>query len=215
MTRLPHAIPIAAALLLAACTEAATVAEPVAVSAVDPDGPAWVAAAEPCTPRSPALSLPADKRAALPPLNGRFDTPDDEWARAAREVPGGWGGLLYVQGRLTLYLVDPGQRDAAVSALERLLAGTGHARVVPELRGAAVRQGRWDFAQLYDWYRYLDQSVWQVGGMTSSDIDEGANRITYGVVDQDARQRLERHLRTLDIPCYLVAIEIRPPVQVR
>ncbi|HEX2076358.1 MAG TPA: hypothetical protein VHG08_01580 [Longimicrobium sp.] len=211
--RSPFAVLLAAA-LLAACSEPMTGADPAAISAVDPDDPAWVAAAEPCTPRSPALSLTADKREALPPLTGRFDTPDDEWARVAREVPGGWGGLLYVEGRLTLYLVDPGQREAAVSALERLLAGTGHARVVPELRGAAVRRGRWDFAQLYDWYRYLHQTVWQVGGMTSSDIDEGANRITYGVANQDARQRLERHLRSLGIPCYLVAIEIRPPAQI-
>lgn len=203
------------ATFLAACSEPMMMAEPAAVSAVDPDDPAWVAAAEPCTPQSPALSLPADRREALPAPSGRVDTPDDQWARVAREVPGGFGGVLYVEGRLTIYLVDPGQREAAVYALERLLPGTGHAGVVPELRGAAVRRGRWDFAQLYDWYRYLHPSVWQVGGVTFSDIDEGANRITYGAADQDARRRLERHLQSLGIPCYLAAIVIRPPAQIR
>ncbi|MQA90186.1 MAG: hypothetical protein GEU90_08120 [Gemmatimonas sp.] len=73
----------------------------------------------------------------------------------------------------------------------------------------AVKQGRWDFAQLYDWYRYLNQHLWPVEGLSFSDIQEARNRLEYGAIDEPTRVEVENILADLDVPCFLVAIEIR------
>lgn len=164
---------------------------------------------ERCPADAPAFSLPDALRSSLP--QDRVRTMDAEWAAVAREVPGGWGGLFYHENRLTLYLVDPSKRQEAIAALEQELAGTETSHLVPELRGARILRGRWDFAQLYDWYRYLNQQVWSESGITFGDIDEVKNRIEYGARDEAARARLIARLDGLNLPCGLVVVVIRAP----
>jgi hypothetical protein len=48
--------------------------------------------------------------------------------------------------------------------------------------------------------------------LTSTDIDERENRIVFGVVDAAARHRLEQRLARLELPCFLLGIEIVGPV---
>ena len=131
-------------------------------------------------------------------------TPDDRWAALAREVPGGFAGEM-LEGGLVVFLVDTTQRDAALAALAARggLEGMDPKRV-------RVRKVRWNFAQLYDWYRYLGLHVWSASGLVTSDIDEAQNSITYGVKDESGRRRLERLLAELrpPPPCFLVAIEV-------
>jgi hypothetical protein len=99
-----------------------------------------------------------------------------------------------------MYLKDPSQLEAAAQALMR--------EGVPAWPNAVARQGRWDFAQLHDWYLYLHDHVWSVPDVSTSDIQETANRIEYGVRHEEARAQVEDVLTSLRIPCYLVAIEI-------
>lgn len=180
-------------LLLAACAEPPTIA-PGPEASLDPD----------CT--APAFSIPDNLR--LPPPSGGLGTVDDRWAALARQVPGGWGGFFYHEGQPTVYLVDPSQREAALRAIAPHIGRDDVLR-------SAVRQGRWDFAQMYDWYRYLAQHAWAVPGVHSSDIQEAQNRIIYGVRDEAAREQLTRKLTALGIPCGLVLIEITPPATIR
>jgi len=150
-----------------------------------------------------ARSLDASLR--LPPPTSA--TVDDQWADLAREVPGGWGGVLLVSGRPTVYLVHTERREAALAAL--YAAGVG----LPlfDIRTADVRQGRWDFAQLYDWYRYINVRVGTVNGVYSTDIDEERNRLVYEV-DSTAKAEVEALVATLNLPCDLVVITIGNPV---
>lgn len=200
-----------ASILVGAC------AEPVAP---EPEDPTSATVDKACHSNAPANSLPAAKLNEIGPYRGH-PYMDSQWAEIARQVPGGWGGLYYErgagrqQGPLTIVLVDPTQRDRAVEAISRLFRGSGWERLTPELPNAVVQQGRWDFAQLFDWYRYLNQHVWQESGVTMSDIQESKNRIEYGVADEAARERLTRRLQGLNLPCFLVAIEVVPPVQLR
>jgi hypothetical protein len=168
---------------------------------------------ERCPVDAPAFSLPEALRGSL--QEDRAATIDSELAAVAREVPGGWGGMFYREGRLTLYLVDPSKREEAIAALEQRLPGTGYGHVVPELRNARILQGRWDFAQMYDWYRYLNQHVWSESGITSGDIDEAKNRIEFGARDEAARARLNARLDSLDLPCGLVVVVIRAPAAIQ
>jgi hypothetical protein len=48
-------------------------------------------------------------------------------------------------------------------------------------------------------------------GVHMTDIDERENRIFYGVLNEATRQRLSELLAARDIPCFLVAVEIREP----
>jgi hypothetical protein len=208
--------------LLVACGNLAAPTQPAADLLAASDTATWVVPDGSCPADPPAHSLPADLRIAPPQRAGPGD-PNTITAEIAREVPGGWGGLFYAttpgsvsdrtRGPLTMYLVDPAQREEAITALGPLLTNTGWVRVVPELPNVQVRQGRWDFVQLYDWYAYLVQNVSRGSGVqyNASEIAESRNRIEFGVTDEPARQRLTAALNRLDVPCYLVAVAIRPP----
>lgn len=156
----------------------------------------------------PATSLDPAIAASLPARAG-LRTPDDTWADLAKKVPGGFAGILYVEGTPVLMLTDPSQAGAAKEAL---------AAEIPwfDILGAEVRAARWDFGQLADWYDYLGirGPVWQTPGITSGDKNEAINRIQYGVLDSASRTRLVSSLAGIDLPCDLIAIEITGPISI-
>ena len=173
-------------------------------------GPRWAPLGRSCPADAPAVELPAAQRDSLGGLVPESRaTSDDRWAEAARELPGGFAGKI-LEGGLVVFLVDTTQRDAALAALAARggLEGMDPKRV-------RVRKVRWNFAQLYDWYRYLGLHVWSASDLVTSDIDEAHNSITYGVKDEPSRRRLERLLAELrpPPPCFLVAIEVVGPFQ--
>jgi len=173
-------------------------------------GPRGTPLGRSCPADAPAVELPAAQRDSLGgPVPESRATSDDRWAEAARELPGGFAGTM-LEGDLVVFLVDTTQRDAALAALAAR-GGLGGA----DPKRVRVRKVRWNFAQLYDWYRYLGLHVWSDSGLVTSDIDEAQNSITYGVKDESGRPRLERLLAQLrpPPPCFLVAIEVVGPFQ--
>src|SRR5207247_5605368 len=120
----------------------------------------------------------------------------------------GFAGTM-LEGGGWVFLVDTTQRDAALAALGARggLAGRDPKRV-------RVRKVRWNFAQLYDWYGYLNRHLdFDRDNVAMSDIDEAENRITYGVMGEGARRALEHRLAALrpPPPCFLVAVEVVGP----
>lgn len=182
--------------------------------------PSWAQLNRSCPADAPATSLSPARRDTIGEYAGALYQ-DALWARYARQAPGGFAGLFFAPGSgrqtgpLTVLLARPHQRAAALEALERLFRDAGDDRIAAQLPGAVVQPARWDFAQLFDWRRYLDRHAWKVQGVTMADTDEVENRIQYGVVDEAARERLTRVLRGLDLPCYLVGIKIVPPASWR
>lgn len=154
-----------------------------------------------CPSSAPARSVSSAAIASLPPFFSPGN-PNYEWAEVARRAPGGWGGN-YVRGvEAVILLVEPARVHAAVPVLRD--AGIW----VPD--GVTVEPARWDFAQLFDWNRYVTGRMgprW-VDGVNAVGIDQRSNRIRYGVVDDAARVRLEAFLTTLDLPCGLVRIDV-------
>jgi hypothetical protein len=150
----------------------------------------------------PATSLDPGIASALPPRDGHM-VPDDQWADLAQRVPGGFAGALYVDNQPVLMLTEPSRATAAKKALASSLSGF-------DVAGAQVRQARWNFAQLVDWYNYLTvrTPVWSTTGLVSGDKDESINRIHYGVVDAAARDALLHTLAGITLPCDLIAVEI-------
>jgi hypothetical protein len=155
-----------------------------------------------CDSTSPGPSLAEDLRSSLPPPDP-LDR-DVQWADIARQVPGGWAGIfLDGNGTLTMYLVDPSKEDEAKAALFAL--GVGLPR---DVRQARVIKGRWDFAQLFDWYRYIQPHIDFSNGISFTDIDEAQNRLHYGMVSAASKTTLETSMQSLNLPCELVIIDV-------
>lgn len=157
----------------------------------------WAALGRACASDSPAWSLPDHLNSPVDSTESNLNT---RTAAIARQVPGGWGGSWLSSGRMWIYLVDPSRRDEAVSTLNELGMPTP-----PDVR---VKQGRWSFAGLYDWFRYVNEATASLEGRASSDVQEARNRLEYQVVGESARLAMETVLQGLDLPCFLVTIEV-------
>ena len=170
----------------------------------------WANVGKVCTLDAPATELPV---AARDSLGSPFGDPGkrDVWAtRAAiaRSIPGGWGGLeLRETGRpYGIYLLDTTQRSAALAAL--MAAGVQYISV-----DTKAVEGRWTYAQIYDWFRYINSHLRHVA-VNMWALDESQNRIYYGTVDEVAAEELDRQLTALNVPCFLVAREVVGEIRV-
>lgn len=170
-------------------------------------GPAPLTPDKSCPPSAPAVSVPAAARDSLP-RGVVMSNVKSAWAQIAREIPGGFGGVVSEGGVPVIYLVDTTRRSEAVAAL----VARG---VIPRTGEERVRGGRWDFAQLYDWYRYLlmhfELGTGDAAGVVAWGIDERENRVWFGMVDEGARSRFQRALAGLPLPCFLVTLEVTGP----
>ena len=143
------------------------------------------------------------------PINESFGrTIDDDWADIARTTPGGFAGVIYATpgGDPTILLTDTAQAAAAKSALKPLFAQMGSQFPVSI---AAVRQARWNAAQLLDWYHYLYmQPIWAGANVTSTDINEAVNRIQINTADSVSQAAFISKLENMGLPCDLVRVGI-------
>jgi len=145
----------------------------------------------------PATSLPDSLLRALPPRTGRM-RPDDSWADLAKTVPGGFAGAFYDSAHTPiLMLTQPANAAAAKKAL------SGH--LYFPVDRATVREARWDFGQLVDWFNYL---LPRLDVPVMADKDESINRIRFGVTTVEQRDRVVRVLSGLSLPCDLVIVDL-------
>ena len=116
----------------------------------------------------------------------------------SQHPPGGWGGVTRRKEGLgfAIYLTDTTQRAVALDALVK--ANVPYVSSAPEARLA-----RWTYGELYDWFRYVHMKLRRVP-LTMCSLDEGRNRILYGVETEEAGLELDRQLTALDVPCFLV-----------
>jgi hypothetical protein len=149
------------------------------------------------------------------PITATFGrTIDDDWADVARTTPGGFAGVIYATpgGDPTILLTDTTQAAAARSALKPLLA---QMNPMFDVSGAAVRQARWNAAQLLDWHHYLVvQPIWDGSNVTSTDIDEAANRIRINTADSVSQAAFVSRLASMNLPCALVVVGIMAPATI-
>src|SRR5687768_2752282 len=205
--------------LLHACARAPVrdTGEPSRAPVVSPHDSSWARLSHACPADAPIRLAPVRP----PPAQGRVHARDAQTAELSRQAPGGFGGLFIdydppsapgAERRLdtrhvVVFLVDTTQRDAALRALET----PTHADRFPlNVVGARVRPARWSFAELYDWHGVLVNALAR-DGIVGTGIDVKHNRIHVGVENAAARQRVERQLARLDLPCFLVGVGIDRP----
>jgi hypothetical protein len=122
-----------------------------------------------------------------------YNPPPEAGVRARPETRG-----------VVVLLVDTTQREAALRALA---ATVRQGRPDLDVMSARIQPARWTFAELYDWQGVILTPALR-DGVSTIDIDERENRIVFGVVDRAARDRLADKLAELELPCFLVGIEI-------
>jgi hypothetical protein len=156
----------------------------------------WVRVAD-CT--GPAISLPAHIADTITPQSYVV-----KYADLASSVPGGYAGVLYDSAHLpVLLLTRPQAAESARAALVAPLAES-HFPVM----SATVQPVRWDYRQLATWYSYVYPQIRGDKGLALSHVDLIHNRISIGVVDANARDRMVHKLIRLNLPCDLVLVEI-------
>lgn len=162
-----------------------------------------------CLANSATMRLPADQRANLPAFGPR--QPDDDFVAISQTVPGGFAGVFKIEGTLILTFVDPATANANRQQITGAFASRGYDFFV-DLSKAEYRDARWTFAELDEWFRYIVPRL-SAAGVSSLDINEQANTLAFGVIDEDARTRLEARLASLGVSCNLVTTVIQQPAE--
>ncbi|HEX8319258.1 hypothetical protein [Longimicrobium sp.] len=148
------------------------------------------------------------------PPGRQFRSIDEEFKHVASVVPGGFGGWFFdAQGRPNVYLLEPAQRGAAVTALipflrDRTITVGGRNR--PDIANIQVLQGQYDFPSLLNWRQQIEASASEIPSITHVDIQERTNRVVVGVETDEGITHVRRVLDRLSIPSGAVIVERRP-----
>jgi len=125
----------------------------------------------------------------------------------AAVVPGFGGYFLDAAELPAAYLMDPAQRPTAEQALAAFLESRGF--TAADLR---VLQGEYEYARLDAWYRQARPGAFSVSGIILGDVDEGQNRLRFGVSDAGAAVGVRNVLAQLGIPAGAAIVEQRAPI---
>ena len=162
-----------------------------------------------CDSNSATVSLPAAQRDSMPglrPITAGYRTIDELYYQLSERMPGGWAAWYQtpLNGQLTPVLMFVDTTTDVQAALDSL------AKYYRSFSrdGILLRQVRWDWVQLDDWYRYISYFKGLPDGTTSSDIDEVTNRLEFSAVSEGRRQAILGRLREFHVPCWLAAVNI-------
>jgi hypothetical protein len=178
------------------------------ISAPPPEIPKFT-----CLSNSATFRLPADLRATLPLF--KLGMPDDAYNSISQSVPGGFAGVFFEDNHYVMTFVDPEKADQARAEIQQAFVNFGVGGTRIDARTAEIRGVRWTIAELAEWDRYILIGIHNnpVSGISSSDIDEHANTLSFGVIDETSRAQLEARLASLGISCNLVTTVIQPYAQ--
>lgn len=118
-------------------------------------------------------------------------------------------GDPFNSSQLVVLLQDTTITAASIRALDQRLSAFYRRPITLAL--ARRRVARWNYAQLYDWYRYLMPRVMR-GHASSAAIDIVQNRLRFGANTDAAADALASYLRQIALPCGLVEIALEPPI---
>lgn len=173
---------VVSVLLLGACTREQSLTD---TNPVDSGMSAAIASDPAPTPAGPSL--------------------DDLFLQVSRDVPGFGGIFVDEDGALVIQLVDSAQGDAARSAVERTFGAE------PAVRDRATRlnAARFSFSQLNSWRGTIDEKG-PPAEVRLIDIDERANVIRIGTVDQASAGGVAQWIEAIGIPRSAVVTEPVP-----
>jgi hypothetical protein len=142
-----------------------------------------------------------------PQLAAVSQDPHPSQLAVAQAVPGFGGYFLDAAGVPSVYLTDASQRPAAEQALAGFLADQGFAAA--SLR---VLQGQYEYRQLDEWYRSARRGVFSVAGFILGDVDEGSNRLRFGVANAAGVAGVHGALAQAGVPNSAAIVQQRAPI---
>ncbi len=141
------------------------------------------------------------------------ETLDDHLARLAEQIPGFGGIFLDENGQVAVYLVK-----GEVTTLSVREIGATIARTLGwderRLRAGAIRilPGQYSFRQLKEWNDQLFPHIFEIEGVTLTDIDEARNRLWIGVESEEVAETVIETLVSLGVPREAVLVEEVEPI---
>lgn len=139
---------------------------------------------------------------------------DRALAAISQRVPGGFAGFWLTRSQqLQVGLVDTSEAANARLALLAFLPPRvpGQVSVITEqsLVTATAVKVRWSYAELYDWHVALTARGREFGvdvnSLSIHSVDAYHNRLFYGAADSISYVRLQALLRSMAVPCGLIA----------
>lgn len=136
---------------------------------------------------------------------------DDEFVRIAEKVPGFGGMFVDEAGEVHVHLKNPATGASARPVIEAFLAererGAGAGANIRARAPMRFRQGAFEFRELRRWHDEQLPAVWNIPGVTFTDIDERQNRLVVAVRDADAGKRVRGLVASLRLPAEAVVVE--------
>jgi hypothetical protein len=140
-------------------------------------------------------------------------TIDDEFAALSDSIPGFGGWFVDANGQPTVYLRDPnvlnvaeGRLRARVQLAVRNSAGVDGNRL-------AMRQGAYDFRQLYDWKQIAETILATERAAVFVDANEALNRVQVAISDAAAAGSISERLQEQGVPKGAVVFTVVDPVR--
>jgi len=141
-------------------------------------------------------------------LHPGMQQPPSDPNALGRSVPGFGGFFLDASGTPTAYLIDSGQRGAAMRALAPWFGAEG---LDPgQLR---VLRGEFEYDRLERWFDAIAPEALAVPGAVFVDVDEGSNRLRIGVENAFAASGVRSALAARGIPSSAVIVEQTEPIR--
>jgi hypothetical protein len=163
-----------------------------------------VGCARPAPPSEHAEAAPMDR--------------NEQLAQLARgEVPG-FGGVWLEGCTYVIALRDPTHGEAARRYFEAELRPRPlgvRQGCPPEGPTYRIAEVRYDYAQLYDWYRQLAPIAWRDREIVMSGIEGSHNRVAFGVATPAAAERVRARLARTRVPADAWDVHVTGPVELR
>lgn len=149
-----------------------------------------------------------------PPDDGDLWPGEKEFVQLSEEIPG-FAGYWYEGGERVVALTDPAQAEKAQAVLDARISapeaahrdeaqGTGRTRYV---------EAKYDYKTLRAWRDGAVDAAFEQDDATFIDLDEVNNRITVGLLSEDARGAVSERMTKAGVPAEAVNFEVTGPVE--
>lgn len=180
-----------------------------------------VAALAACTDDTPSGPLTPDgippvrnEEEVIPPDDGDLWPGEKEFVQLSEQIPG-FAGYWYEGNERVVALTDPSQQENARAVMDKVvpLPEAAEREEVQGDGGTRFVQAQYDYKTLRGWRDGAADAAFEQDDATFLDLDEVQNRITVGLLSEDARAAVSERLAKSGVPLEAVNFEVSGPVE--